>query len=195
MKTKLTKSLSASEFQTLYFTVSELRIFCRQVGIATASGDRKKELTQRVFNFLNIGQLDSKISLASKADSINKSERLFFDQQKIGRGFKFSWAAREYFERTLDPSFKCNVSLLKWVKENPQALISDLKTEYLRIKASKNTTIIGKQFELNQFTRDFFAANPNLSRKDCLTCWKKVRELRDRKYSDQHLAFLTDSDE
>ena len=36
---------------------------------------------------------------------------------------------------------------------------------------------IGKQFEYNQFTRDYFAANPGGSRKEMMDAWKTVRAL------------------
>ncbi|MDA0712626.1 MAG: hypothetical protein O2897_01390 [bacterium] len=82
MRTKLTQSLSASEFKSLYFTVKELRVFCRRLAIITTSEDRKKDLTQRVFKYLNSGQLGTKISSTNKADVINKLKRLLNDTQK-----------------------------------------------------------------------------------------------------------------
>jgi hypothetical protein len=35
---------------------------------------------------------------------------------------------------------------------------------------------IGTQFEYNQYTRDFFENNPELSRKDCTKCWKYKKQ-------------------
>jgi hypothetical protein len=37
-------------------------------------------------------------------------------------------------------------------------------------KKSGKETIIGKQFEYNQYTRDFFENNPKLSKEDCIKC-------------------------
>jgi uncharacterized protein (DUF433 family) len=43
--------------------------------------------------------------------------------------------------------------------------------------------IIGKQFEYNQYTRDFFEDNPKLSREDCIKCWNyKKKQIGNHKY-------------
>ena len=76
------------------------------------------------------------------------------------------------------------------MKVNSDKKIKDLKEKYLSLKLLKGKKTINKQFEYNKFTRDFFLANPSLSREDCLNCWRKVRELKDRKYSDQYLNFI-----
>ena len=195
MKKKLTKSLPAKEFKEFYFTVSELKNFCCYVRISVVSSDRKKDLTKKVYDYLLSGQTNSLTSPRLKKDEINNSSRLLEDRQEVGSGFKFSRSAREYFEQTLDPKFKVSVPLLKWVKDHPHSTISELKNEYMRLKLSKSKRKIGNQFEYNQFTRDFFAANPGLTRQDCLKCWKRVREQKDRKYSDECLVFLKEARE
>ena len=82
------------------------------------------------------------------------------------------------------------LSISFYFYNNLKTYTSELKNEYMQLKMSKSKRKIGNQFEYNQFTRDFFATNPGLTRQDCLKCWKRVREQKDRKYSDECLVFL-----
>ena len=43
------------------------------------------------------------------------------------------------------------------------------------LQRSKGKQEIGKQFEYNQFTRDFFAANKGGSRCEMMEAWREVR--------------------
>jgi len=190
LKKVLTKDMSAKEFECNYFTVMELKRFCQIQGIHLASDDRKCDIINKVRTFLETGICPLNKKYRRQIDPQNKLVRILDDEQSIGVGFKFTREARLFFEQTLDPSFKCSVPLLDWVKANPQKKISELKEQYMELKSFKGKRTIGKQFEYNRFTRDFFSANPNLSREDCLKCWQKVRELESRKYINEHLQFL-----
>jgi hypothetical protein len=58
-------------------------------------------------------------------------------------------------------------------------------------KKSGKKTSIGKQFEYNQNTRDFFENNPNLTREDCIKCWNyKKKQIGKHKYEKTDLRIL-----
>ena len=97
MKKKINKELSSTEFKELYFTVSELKDYCRSVGIAVAASDRKQDLSRKVYEHLLSGKTSSLTLSKPKKDEINHDTRCLKDQQKIGVGFKFSRAARNIF--------------------------------------------------------------------------------------------------
>ncbi|SCA58875.1 hypothetical protein AB751O23_AX_00050 [Chlamydiales bacterium SCGC AB-751-O23] len=190
MKRKLDLSMAVKDFKKYYFTVAELKIFCKEQKIPLSSCDRKFDILNKIETFLEIGRLTPSTKTSKQAALFNKKPRVLNDEQKIGEGFKFTREARVFFEETLDKKFKCSVPFLAWVKVNSDKKIKDLKEKYLSLKLLKGKKTINKQFEYNKFTRDFFLANPSLSREDCLNCWRKVRELKDRKYSDQYLNFI-----
>jgi hypothetical protein len=63
--------------------------------------------------------------------------------------------------------------------------------EILLDKKSGKKAIIGKQFEYNQYTRDFFANNPGLSKSDCINCWNfKKKQTGSHKYEKEDLKVL-----
>jgi hypothetical protein len=50
---------------------------------------------------------------------------------------------------------------------------------------------IGKQFEYNQYTRDFFNDNPGLSKEDCIECWNyKKTQKGEHKYTKEDLKIV-----
>jgi hypothetical protein len=58
-------------------------------------------------------------------------------------------------------------------------------------KKSGKKIKIGKQFEYNQYTRDFFENNPSLSREDCIKCWNyKKNQIGNHKYKKDDLMIL-----
>ena len=57
-------------------------------------------------------------------------------------------------------------------------------------KLGKKDTI-GKQFEYNQYTRDFFKDNPKLTREECIKCWNyKKKQIGIHKYEKEDLKIL-----
>ncbi|HCC36864.1 MAG TPA: hypothetical protein DEQ14_04220 [Treponema sp.] len=77
----------------------------------------------------------------------------------------------------------------KGIKKYSDAV--EIYDEILRDKKSGKKTIIGKQFEYNQYTRDFFADNPKLSRDDCIKCWNyKKKQIGKHVYQKADLEIL-----
>src|SRR5215469_753465 len=82
---------------------------------------------------------------------------------------------RAFFLKTIGNHFKFNVTFMNWMEKNKgKKTYKDALEIYNKIlldKKSGKKVSIGKQFEYNQYTRDFFEDNPNLSREDCIKCW------------------------
>ena len=58
-------------------------------------------------------------------------------------------------------------------------------------KKSGKKANIGKQFEYNQYTRDFFEENPKLNRVNCIKCWNyKKKQIGNHKYEKEDLKIL-----
>lgn len=73
------------------------------------------------------------------------------------------------------PHFKFNVQFMNWMKaQQGVKTYQEAITQWHRIadeKKSGKKLAIGKQFEYNQYTRDFFTYNPTKTREDCIRCW------------------------
>ena len=62
---------------------------------------------------------------------------------------------------------------------------------YHEILSSKEKTEIGKQFEYNQYIRDFFKNNDDKSLDDAIACWKYKKSLKGHnKYENKDLEIL-----
>lgn len=79
---------------------------------------------------------------------------------------------------------------MAWIRDNPEKTIGDAIEKYEELKRCKSQRKIGSQFEYNQYTRDFFAENPTLTRKDCISCWDKVKMTNNRRYKKEDLLYL-----
>jgi hypothetical protein len=67
----------------------------------------------------------------------------------------------------------------------------EIYNKILQDKKLGKKTEIGKQFEYNQYTRDFFKYNPNFSKMDCIKCWNyKKKQIGNHKYHNEDLIIL-----
>ncbi|CAJ1408778.1 unnamed protein product [Effrenium voratum] len=151
---ELTPRMSAKVFGECYWEVKELAAFCCSQGLP-ASG-LKADLTKRVKDFLG-GKCPERVSKVTKADR----------DSVVAGGLKLS-----------TPDFRFNEYLRSFAKGTQEGLTyRDLVEGWkdAEQKRREGKQEIGKQFEYNQFTRDFFAANPGASRADMMEAWRTVR--------------------
>ncbi|MDR1345565.1 MAG: SAP domain-containing protein [Bacteroidales bacterium] len=102
---------------------------------------------------------------------------------------------RAFFKKTIGDKFKFNVQFINWMEENKdKKTYKDAIEAYNQILSDKKSgkkTTIGKQFEYNQYTRDFFADNPTLSRENCVKCWNyKKKQFGNHNYEKEDLMIL-----
>jgi hypothetical protein len=87
---------------------------------------------------------------------------------------------RGFFKKVIGEHFKFNVRFMNWMEEHKgKKTYQDAVEIYHHIAAEKKSgkqTVIGKQFEYNQYTRDFFADNPMLTKEDCIKCWNYAKQ-------------------
>ena len=66
----------------------------------------------------------------------------------------------------------------KWLKENPDKTYRDAIDAYYEIQNSNEKTKIDKQFQYNQYIRDFFEDNDGKSLEDAIKCWKYKKSIK-----------------
>ena len=84
---------------------------------------------------------------------------------------------------------------MNWMAKNKgKKAYKDAIEEYNKIVLDKKNgkkVKIGKQFEYNQYTRDFFKENADLSREDCIKCWNfKKKQMGNHEYEKEDLKIL-----
>ncbi len=184
---QLTKDLKSEDFKEYYFLKEELKNFCRENGLKTSGS--KGELEERIVYFLDTGKSlnPKRIKGVSKNDS---SEKITLES-KIGENFKCSEDKREFFEKEIGNGFKFKVKFQKWLKANPDKTYEDAINAYLEIQNSKEKTKIDKQFQYNQYIRDFFEDNGDKTLKEAIECWKYKKSMKGHnKYEKSDLEIL-----
>ena len=179
---RLTRAMSLEAFRESYWLKVELQDFCRQHGLSTMGG--KQEIAARIEVFLQTG--DKLVPAASPASSpearrFNAAAATSFTMQtRCPAGFKCTQEVRRFFVAHLGEKFRFTVTLQQHIRDNPGITFQAIADEWLRQEQRRKKgwkPEIASQFELNRFTRDFFAdpRNKGKSRQDCLDEWKRAR--------------------
>ena len=172
-KDLLTKELSPEEFTQYYFLKEELKDFCRREGLKRSGN--KQDLEKRIIHYLSTGkQLEESII---KEKITNNISDINLDS-KLGENFKCSEDKREFFEKYIGKGFKFKVKFQKWLRANPEKTYRDAISAYDRIINSKEKTKIDKQFQYNQYIRDFFSDNNDKSLSEAIKCWNYKKSIK-----------------
>lgn len=183
---KLTNDLSPDEFREYYFLKEELKDFCRSEGLKISGN--KQDLEKRIIHYLETGE--SLKETVHKSAPSHELHEIRLDS-KLGENFKCSEDKREFFEKEIGKGFKFKVKFQKWLKANPDKTYGDAIDAYHEIQNSKEKTSIDKQFQYNQYIRDFFEDNDDKSLDDAIKCWKYKKSLKGHnKYEKSDLMAL-----
>ncbi len=170
---ELTRNLNPEEFRQYYFLKEELKDFCRSEGLKVSGS--KEDLENRIVHYLSTGE---KLKETSIKQYSNKSISEITLDSKLGENFKCSEDKRAFFEKEIGTSFKFKVNFQKWLKSNPEKTYRDAIDAYYEIQNSKEKTKIDKQFQYNQYIRDFFQDNEDKSLDDAIKCWKHKKSIK-----------------
>lgn len=168
----LSRAIKISDFKNYYWTKKELITFCKQNKISTYGS--KMELVARVEYYLSTGEQINKAT--------NKVKKTFYDSdntitsQTTVVGYRNDLKTRLFFVSKIGTKFKFNYYLRSFAKQENDGTLTygDLVRGYKDSLKNKKI-IIDKQFEYNQFQRDFYKNNPQKTRNECNDAWKLVK--------------------
>jgi len=190
IRPSLDETINPEVFLDFYWLKEELFVFCKEQRIPT--GGSKKVITQRIYHYLRTGEILSE-EKNGDVEKYDKHYEITLDAI-IPRGYKNDEQHRKFFKTVIGSHFKYNVLFMSWMKANRGKTYSEAVDEWIRIdkeKKSGKKLHIAPQFEYNQYTRDFFLANPELKHGDAITCWKYKKSLRGHnKYENGDLVGL-----
>lgn len=183
---KLTRNLKPEEFNDYYFLKEELKDFCKAEGLRVSGS--KQDLEKRIVHYLSTGEELNEVNVKKiQNDSVSE---ITLDS-KLGEGFKCSEDKRAFFEREIGKGFKFKVKFQKWLKANPEKTYGDAVDAYFEIQNSSEKTEIDKQFQYNQYIRDFFENNEGKSLDDAIKCWKYKKSIKGHnRYDESDLEAL-----
>lgn len=176
---KLTSKLNAETFKQFYWLKSELTDFCVQVGLS--SSGMKPEIAKRIYTFLKTGK---KLKPGQAAKGVPDSARPL-TPKTIVINYKNDPVTRQFFTKHIGSHFKfsarVNIFRKAALAKGKKITYGDLIKEWLReyeLRKDKNVQLpIMQSCEYNQFTRDYYAANPRAPRTAVIAAWKQARTL------------------
>lgn len=166
----LNESLSADTFRDFYWLKSELLVFCRKHGLGTVG--TKAELAERIDIYLRTGQ--HHVVFKSRKQSAQMPDRFSLDSV-IGEGWRCTRELRAFFVEYLGPGFRFNAVMRRFIHERPGHTLAEAIAAYQQDKVNPRHKEIGKQFEYNRFTREFWLKHPDATRADLTAAWYKFR--------------------
>lgn len=178
-KPKLTRSIDLDTFKSHYWLKIELIDFCKDNALSTAGS--KQEITHRIEVFITTG---SKIKPAPNNSTYHRDSLQPITCDTPVVNYKNDAATRRFFVEHIGQHFRFDAYLRQFTNKNnitKNLTYGDLVNGWLAEESKRNTphykSTIAKQFEYNQFTRDFFANEKGKSRTDAIKAWKVLKDL------------------
>jgi hypothetical protein len=180
---------SKEELYDTYFLKEDLLKLCKKYNLPTNGS--KENLLEYIRNFIENEPI-KKIKVKQKIMNNGFEPSL---EKIIDENYSNNEIHRAFFIKTIGGHFKFNVLFMNWMEEHKgKKTYKDAIEKYNKILLDKKhgkKTEIGKQFEYNQYTRDFFEDNPELSREECIKCWNYKKEQKGKhKYEKQDVKIL-----
>jgi hypothetical protein len=180
---------SKQELYDTYFLKEDLIKLCKEHNLPINGS--KENLLEYIGNFIENKPVE-KIKIKTKIKNNSFEPSL---EKIIDGNYGNNEIHRPFFTKTIGEHFKFNVAFMNWMKENKgKKTYKDAIEIYNKILLDKKhgkKTEIGKQFEYNQYTRDFFEDNPGLSRAECIKCWNyKKKQKGKHKYEKEDIKIL-----
>lgn len=169
----LSAALSGDELSRWYWTLAELTLLARELGVPRGGG--KAALTERLRAALDgVAPLPAPPrprkadrQLAAPVDGLTV----------IPEGQRCSQVLREYFRREIGAGFHFDAYMRTFVAEGAGRTLADAIDHWHATRQdAAQPQEIGSQFELNRFLRDWYAEHPAGSRAEALAAWRAQRD-------------------
>ncbi|HXD29686.1 MAG TPA: SAP domain-containing protein [Pyrinomonadaceae bacterium] len=187
MKTKLSKSMTLSEFENGYWYATELKEFGDQLGIPAAKRLRKDELEKAIIEFIKSGKVQSPTKRSLSKSGIKDIEKgliltlpvVNYTSNKETKDFIVSEA------RKLVPNLKrksgARYRLNRWREEQltkgNRITYRDLVNEYVRLNQTEEQFKRIPHGRYIYFMADFLANEKDATRTKAIQAWKQLKKM------------------
>ena len=146
------------ELYGTYYLKIELVKLCKKFGLPTSGS--KENLLEYISNYIENKSIKNKsiVKITGKQKNANNNFEPSLEKI-IDINYSNNEVHRSFFKNVIGEYFKYNVQFMNWIEKNKgKKTYQEAIKIYNRIlldKKSGKKNIIGKQFEYNQYTRDF----------------------------------------
>lgn len=172
---RLSRSLSGAELARWYWTLAELSVLAREMGLSSGGG--KAAVTARI-----AAALDGRRPPAGRtpAPSARRAGRQLAapvgGDSVIPAGQRCSQVLREHFAREIGPGFHFDAFMREYVAQGAGRTLAEAVAHWRATRGeAAQPREIGAQFELNRFLRDWHADHPAGTRSEAMAAWRVHR--------------------
>ncbi|MFF2567530.1 DUF6434 domain-containing protein [Streptomyces sp. NPDC058084] len=170
----LTPDLTGAELLRWYWTLAELTVLARTMGLSAGGG--KAAVTERLAAALDGRPLPPAPARRRAAGAAGRLTAPVDATTVIPEGQRCSQVLRAWFQAELGPSFHFDAYMRAYIAENAGRTLADAARHWRETRdEAARPQEIGAQFELNRFLRDWHAAHPKGTRTEALTAWRAHR--------------------
>ncbi|MFI5527511.1 DUF6434 domain-containing protein [Kitasatospora sp. NPDC051853] len=169
----LTSELSGAELRRWYWTLDELTVLARAMGVPRGGG--KAALTERLAAVLDGAAVAAPVRRAKAGRQL--AEPLGADTV-IPEGQRCGQVLRAYFEREVGPGFHFDAAMRAFVAEGAGRTLGEAVRHWHGSREEMaRPQEVGAQFEFNRFLREWHAGHPDGSRGAAVAAWQAYRAL------------------
>jgi len=186
-KTKLSRSMTSTQFDNGYWYATGLKDFAESIGIPSASKLRKDELEKAIKVFLRTGRIESPTKRSLSTPGVRDVERgLSLDLRVVV--YTNDKETKDFLEREalkLSPGLKrksgARYRLNRWredrIANGVKITYRALVREYVRLSQTAGPFAHIPTGRYINFMSDFMAAEPSATRELAIRSWTKLKAL------------------
>ena len=186
-KTKLSASMTVTQFDHGYWYATELKHFAKGLGIPSASTLRKDELEGAIRVFLRTGAIAQPSTRKRSAPTVRDVERgLHLDLRVVG--YRNDAETKQFLEQEaqkLVPGLKrrsgARYRLNRWreaqILSGVKLTYGDLVREYVRLNQSTERFTRIPHGRYINFMSDFLAAEPGATKAQAIKAWSILKSM------------------
>ena len=187
LKTKLSTSMTSTQFDNGYWYATELKDFAERIGIPSASKLRKDELEKAIKVFLRTGRIERPTKRSLSPSGVRDVERgLSLDLRVVV--YTNDKETKDFLEREalkLAPGLKrksgARYRLNRWredrVANGVKITYRDLVREYVRLSLTAGPFAQVPHGRYINFVSDFMAAEQSATRELAIRAWTTLKAL------------------
>lgn len=183
---------SGDELKRWYWLKAELVAHCQALGLPYTGS--KAAICERLATFIDTGKI-VKPRPQRNSSTFNWAKETLTPETVITDSYRNGPNVRRFFIEHIGPSFRFTISFMQWMKANTGKTLADAILAWQDLQQAQKApgfkTTIPASNQFNQYLRDFFAANSDLSMKDARRCWAiKTQGPAPHRYQATDLLFL-----
>jgi hypothetical protein len=184
-KPKLTKKITAAQFDNGYWYIHEIKTFAKEIGIPNSSKLRKDELERLIKIFIRTGKVS-----VSKRKNIRQSGPKDFElglkPALVIRNYTNNKETKQFIESEafkIKPELKkksgARYRLNRWREEQinrgKKITYADLIKEYIRLNALEQPFEKIPHGRYINFIAEYLKKEPNATREKAIKAWEKLK--------------------